>query len=437
MTIEIIPVGGYREVGKNCTAIKVDDEVVLLDLGLHMEKYIKYTDSEDIVDLSPASLIEIGAVPDITILEGLKKQVKAICVSHAHLDHVGAIPFLGNMFNCDIHATPFTIEVLKAIIRDEKISFKNNLIKHESNSKFKVSKNIEIEFISATHSTPQTVMIAVHTKYGTIIYANDFKLDNNPVLGEKTNFKRLKSIKAKAVIMDSLYASKHAKTQSEGIAKEMLKDVLLGVNNQGKNIFITTFSSHIARIKTIIELGKLLNRKIVFLGRSLSKYSEAAEAAGIAKFSKDVNIVKYSSKVKNYLQTIKHSEKYLFVVTGHQGEPKAVLSKIVNKGYFKLKPGDQVIFSCQIIPVPTSFENREKLEASLRQKHVRIFTDVHVSGHAAREDHRDFLELLKPEHIIPTHSELEKMQCVKELAGEIGFNKKNVHLLSNGEILKL
>ncbi len=433
MPIEIIPIGGYSEVGRNCIAIRADNEVVILDMGLHLERYINYTDSDDFVELSSKKLLEIGAIPDVTLIEDIKDEVKAICVSHAHLDHVGAIPFLGNRFKCPVHGTPFTIEVLKAILRDEKIDLRNELIEHKVNSRFKISKNIEVEFINATHSTPQTVMIAVHTKYGTVLYANDFKLDNHPTLGQKTNYKRLKEMNVKVAITNCLYAHNPARTPSESIAKKMLEDVLLGTNTEGKSIFVTTFSSHLARIKAIIQIAKKLNRKVVFLGRSLSKYADAGEEAGIVKFSKEAEIVRYSSKVRGFLSHLKHPEKNLFVVTGNQGEPKAILSKIVYNGFFKFKPGDMVIFSCQIIPVPIHFENRDKLETALKQKHVRIFRDVHSSGHASREDHRDFFELVKPKHIIPTHGSIERLDSMRDLAIEMGYDEHKVHILSNGQ----
>ena len=287
--IEIMPIGGYREVGKNCTAIKVDDEVVILDMGLHMENYIAYTqdDDQDMLDMSSKKLMEIKAIPDIKIIDEWKHMVKAICISHAHLDHVGAIPFLAHKFNCPVHATPYTLEVLKAIVVDHKISLPNELIAHDVNSIFQVTKNIKIEFISVTHSTPQTVIIAIHTKYGTVLYANDYKFDNHPILGHKPNYGRLEQIKnVKALIVDSLYANKPIKTPSEAVARELLREVLVGTNSKGKAIIVSTFSSHMQRLKSIVEFSKQLNRKIIFLGRSLDKYVSAAEKVDSCRFFK-------------------------------------------------------------------------------------------------------------------------------------------------------
>jgi len=222
--IEIVPVGGYREVGKNCTAIRVDNEVILIDMGLHLQHYIEYTQDDDDADLSLNKLIEIKAIPDISLIEDWIPLVKAICISHAHLDHVGAAPFLASRFKCPIHGTPYTIEVLKALIEDKHSNVPNKLVTHEMNSMFKVSEDIKIEFISVTHSVVQAALIAIHTKYGTIVYANDFKLDNQPTLGLKSNIGRMKELKnVKALILDSLYAHKPIKTPSESVARELLE----------------------------------------------------------------------------------------------------------------------------------------------------------------------------------------------------------------------
>ncbi|NQU98136.1 MBL fold metallo-hydrolase [Candidatus Woesearchaeota archaeon] len=436
MALEIIPIGGFSEIGRNCAALKVDDEVVILDLGLHMEKYIEYTDSDDIVDMSSKSLMDIGAIPDVRTLGNLSKKVVAVCLGHAHLDHMGAVPFLGNKFDCPIYGAPFTMEVLKAMIKDQKIDLRNDLIEQKENSRFRVSKNIEIEFINVTHSTPHAVLIAVHTKYGVVLYANEFKLDEHPTLGNKTNIQRLKELKIKALIVDCLYSTNPTKTPSEMIAKQMLKEILLENDTKGRNIFVTTFSSHIARVKTIKEIGRKMGRKVVFLGRSLAKYALAAQDANITNFS-DITIVKYSSKVKKFLSKLSNTDKYLFVVTGHQGEPKAILSRIINNGFFNFKPGDMVIFSCHIIPVPINYDNRKKLEDSIKQKHVRIFRDIHVSGHASREDQRDFFAITKPEFIIPIHGDIPRMEAMKELALEEGYKEKDVFLLKNKEIIKI
>jgi ribonuclease J len=438
MGLQIITIGGYSEIGRNCTLVKVDDEAVLLDMGLHMDNYIAYTEeSEDVEkkDMSTEAMIRVNAVPNVNHIRDMWPKVKAICISHAHLDHVGAVPFLSNKFKADIHATRYTIEVLSSVIQNEKISLRNNLVAHPVNSKFRVSKKITVEFINVTHSVPQTVIIAVHTPYGTVVYANDFKLDNAPTLGEKPNFKRLQELGQKGVkvlIVDSLYANTPMKTPSESIAKEMLKDVLLGVNSKGKAVIITTFSSHIARLRSIVELAKKLNRRPVFIGRSLDKYVSAAQRAGIIDLEKQAEHIRYGSKVGKFFKKVKHPEKLLFIVTGHQGEPKAVLSRMVFQNLYHFEEEDHVIFSCGVIPVENNILNREKLDAALKAKKIRLFTDVHVSGHAYREDHRDLIHLLKPQNIIPTHANRKELEAMRELCMEMGYKPDKIHILHNG-----
>jgi len=443
MGIEICSLGGYNEVGKNCTAIKVDDEVVICDIGLHLENYIKFTEDEDIVSVSPRKLMEIGAVPDIRAIKDWHKKVVAIVPSHAHLDHIGAVPFLAHYFDAPVICTPFTVAVIQAILRDEKIALPNKIKPLNAGSTIKISKNISVEFITVTHSTPQTVIIALHTPYGTLLYANDFKFDLTPTLGKKPNLKRLQELGNKGVlclIVESTYATEAIKMPSESIAKEMLREVLLNTDSRGKALIVTTFSSHIARLKSIIEMGRKLNRKILFLGRSLSKYSSAAESIQLVDFSKKVKFTRYSSKIGKVLKKVQRDgkEKYLLVVTGHQGEPKSCLSKIARKQYqFDLRPDDHVIFSCKVIPTPTNQKNREQLEKVLKAQGVRIFKDIHVSGHAGREDLRDLINLVKPQHLIPAHGHNQMKKALAELALSMGYTDKQVHLLNDTERLIL
>ncbi len=441
--LTIHAIGGYNEVGKNMTLIEVDDEAVVLDMGLHLEKYIAYTQDEDIEHLSAAELMKVGAIPDITLLGDLKKKVKAIVPTHAHLDHVGALIFLSNRFDCPIIGTQFTKSVISAIIKDEKITFKNPIKVLNAGSSIKISKNIEIEFVNTTHSTPQTVMAAIHTKYGTIIYANDFKFDSYPAFGKKPDFPRLKELGekgVKALIVDCLRADKEGKTPSENVAKDMLRDVMLGTESEDKLVVVTTFASHLARLKSIVEFGEQIKRKVIFMGRSLGKYTAAGKEAGIANFSEEVQILKFKKQIKRILKKIeKDRGKYLLVVTGHQGEPKSVLSRMVKGEFdFKLEKGDHVIFSSTVIPTATNKANSEILEKKLKAQGVRIFRDIHVSGHAGKEDLRDLLIMTEPENIIPAHGDLKMKSAFSELAYEMGYEYgNNLHLIRDGQKINL
>ncbi|MBN1503158.1 RNase J family beta-CASP ribonuclease [Candidatus Woesearchaeota archaeon] len=443
--IEICTVGGFNEVGKNMTAIKYKEDVVLLDMGLEVEKYISAQDEDENGLIDVKELLNQGAIPDESFIKDWKKQIVAIIPTHAHLDHVGAIPYMAHKYDCPIIGTPYTIEVLKAIIKDREVKLRNRLITLGNNEHHKLTSNIKIEFINTTHSTPDTVMVAVHTPEGVVIYANDFKFDNFPVLGEKPNYQRLQELgrtnKVRLLILDSLYSGFERKTPSESIAKEMLRDVMLGIPNKDKAVILTTFSSHIARLKSIAEFGQKMNRKIVFLGRSLAKYTYAAEAIGLVKFSNKIDICGYSSQIKKKLREIEKQgrDKYLIVATGHQGEPNAVLSRIANnKLKFRLFPEDHVIFSCCVIPNPINIANRDILENNLKSMKVRIFKDIHQSGHASREDHRDFINMVKPEQIIPAHGDISKTSNLISLGRDMGYELgKTIHLMQDGQRLKI
>ena len=436
--IEICTVGGYDEIGRNWTAIKVDDEVVVMDMGLLLDKYIVEVDDADVKNISAKRLLNIGAVPDIRHIEDWRKKVVAIIPTHAHLDHIGALPYLSSKYNAPIICTPFASAVLRTILRDDKKKIKNDIVELHPNSSYKISDKISIDFINMTHSTPQTVMVAIHTPYGTVVYANDFKFDSYPVLGKKPNFEKIKQVGKDGVvclIVDSIYAKAERKTPSEQVARDMLQDVLMGTESEGKAIVITTFASHLARLKSIISFGKKMDRKVLLFGRSLAKYVSAGEEANVIDFSKDVKIYRFAHKMRKAFKNLKHPEKYLIVVTGHQGEKKAVLSRLARDQFdFKLRSGDHVIFSSQIIPSPVHVADRKILEDALKNRHVRVFKDIHVSGHASREDLRDLVNMLKPNHIIPAHCADEKAVAMCNLAVEEGYVQgESVHLMKNGQ----
>ena len=444
MPLEICTISGFTKTEGNSVAIKVDDEVVLLDMGLSMFDYVKFTeDMEDTSTKTYTALLNANAVPDYEHIDDWKEKVVAIIPSHGHLDHVGAIPFAATLFppSAKIIGTPYTIEVLKSILRDEHLKIPHQFVILNSGKSYKLSKKITVEFIHITHSIPQTVVVVIHTPHGKVVYANDFKLDNTPVLGKKPDYAQLKKLgKAgvKLLIINSLYAHEHKKCPSESVAQEMLRDTMLSVSSEEKAMIVTTFSSHLARLKSIIALGQKLNRKIVLLGRSLDKYVMAGERLGLINFTNQVTLLRQRDQVEKMLRRIQKEgkEKYLIVCTGHQGEPKAILSRIARGDLdFKFEQGDVVIFSCQVIPVDINIENRDKLERILRSGGVRIFRDVHVSGHGAREDHRELLEMLRPEHIIPIHAEPAKGRMMAELALQMGF--KNTHVMEDGKRLSL
>jgi ribonuclease J len=441
--IKLHTIGGYSEVGRNMSCIELDNDAFIFDCGVFLPPLVELENTER-KTLDEKWLREIDAVPNDLILEkmGIKNKVRAILLSHAHLDHLGAVPYLADRYNAEIAGTPFTIEVLKSILKDNNLKPKNILRTVTPNSSFNI-KDYKIEFINITHSTIQAALIALHTPKGVILYANDFKFDNYPILGKKPNYERLKELEKEgvlALIVDSLYSGDERKTPSEKIARDLLEDVLMTTNNENSCIIITTFSSHIARLKSIVDFAKQMNRKVLFIGRSLHKYVSAADRVNLVPFMKDIEMVTFTNQIKRKLKQVeKERNKWMIVCTGHQGEPGSVLDRMV-KGTlpFSFKPEDHVIFSSKVIPNPINIANRNQLEKKMKEKGVRIFTDVHVSGHCAREDLRDLITMIKPKHIIPAHGDIAKLTPLAELATELGYVLgENVHLMQNGQTLRL
>lgn len=450
--MEICTVGGFEEVGKNMTAVKINNDVFIFDAGIYLPPVIEIQETEPQKQgqaYSEQKLRKIGALPDDLVLDklGWKDKVRALIIGHAHLDHVGAVPYIAHRYpNAQIIATPFTMSLLNVLLEDNRIYLKNKQVIMKGNSSMKIKgegQEYTLEFIHVTHSTLQCVLCALHTSEGIFFYALDYKFDNYPVMEERTNYKRLRELGrkgVKALVIEALYSGTERRTPSERIARNMVEDAFSRIRKTNSAIFVTTFSSHIARLKSIVDFGRRTNRKIVFLGRSLNKYVSCAIKIGECPFQKDVLMIKYGNQVNSFLKKLEHERgKYLVVCTGHQAEPGSILDRITNdETPFKFRSDDNIIFASSVIPVAVNIHARNMMDKKLMRKGVRIQTDVHVSGHAGREDLRDMIEMLKPKHVIPAHGTLQQEAPLIELAKELGYKfGETAHLSSNGKVLKV
>lgn len=447
--MEVCTIGGFEQVGKNMTAVKIKDDVIIFDAGIYLPAIIEIQEEEAHEHIyNEKDLRRIGALPDDLVLDkyGWTNKVKAIVIGHAHLDHLGALPYLAHRYpQAEIIATPFTMAVFDEILKDENIIIKNRRRTVKEDSTYVLngsSGQIKMEFIHTTHSTLQCVFVAMHTSEGTFFYALDFKLDNYPVIGDPPRYSRLRELGRrgiKVLVIDALYSRLERKTPSERIARNLVEDAMASVRDRNAAFIVTTFSSHISRLKSIVDFGKKTRRQIIFVGRSLNKYVNAAIKVGQCPFRKDITLMKFRKQVDSILKKVDRERgKYLLVCTGHQAEPGSILDRIAkDETPLKLREGDNIIFCSSVIPDPVNINARDRMDKRLRKKGIRIQTDVHVSGHGAREDMRDLINILKPKHIIPAHGTLQQETPLIELAGELGYRFGDTsHLSPNGKVLR-
>lgn len=427
--MEIIPVGGYEEVGRNMTALRSGSDVIIMDMGIRLDRVLIHEDT-DISKMSHKELVSRGIIPDDSVISG---GVRAIVLTHGHLDHIGAISILAKKYRVPVIGTPYTVELAR-----REVGKTHEIYPLEEGETMQLTADLSIEFVRMTHSIPQTVMLVVHAPDGSVVYANDFKLDDTPVLGEKPDYARLKQIGregVKCLIVETTKVHEEGRTPSEQIAQKLVEDTLMKTDEK-KGLLVTTFSSHVARISSVANAAKKLGRVPVLLGRSMEKYVGMAERIKVVDLPGEAHLYGDPESVKQMLNRIaKEKEKYLVVVTGHQGEPDALLGKIAGKKFgFQIEKDDQVLFSADVIPNPINVANRFALETKLKMQGARLFKGAHVSGHAAREDHRDLLKMLQPENIIPCHGDLRMNASYAELAESVGYTlNKDLFLVRNGE----
>ncbi len=439
-TIEVTAVGGYSEIGKNMTAVKVGNDVVILDMGVDLEPYIKVQDErEGIEKVSAQELIALHAIPNDTVISDWKDKVRAVVCSHGHLDHIGAVPFLSGKYRCPIIGTQFTIEVIKRISSDNRLKVSNKCTRLPLNNTLHISPETQIELLNSQHSLPQTALVLIKHKQHKIVYANEYKFDHTPVLGSRINEKALaKLAPIDLLISDCIYAGEQVKMPSESVVKEMLRDVMATDFGDGA-VFVTTFASHIARLKSIVQYGKQTRRQIIVLGRSFQRYIEIAEKINLLHFGKDITLYPYGNMVRKVLKRVaRERHKYLVVLTGHQGEPQALLARIVKGEFsFRFTRGDSVIFCSRVIPTKTNQEARRRLDKELEVQGASILKDIHISGHGAREDMRRMIQLLKPKHVVPCHAPKDQQKLFAEIAIKQGYTSEQIHPLKNGERVEI
>ncbi|MCG7855254.1 MAG: MBL fold metallo-hydrolase, partial [Methanoregulaceae archaeon] len=293
MDIEIIAVGGYDEVGRNMTAVRCGKEIVIFDMGLRLDQVMIHEEAE-VENLHSLDLIQMKAIPDDTMMNTVEGSVKAIVCTHGHLDHIGAIPKLAHRYNAPIISTPYTTELIRQqIAGEQKFGVNNKLFALKQGQKYTLSQQLTLEFVRMQHSIIDTVTAVLHTPKGAIVYACDFKLDRTPVIGDPPDFARLRQIGKEGVvglIVESTYIDNRGRAPSERIARDLVRDTLTSYEDDKNAILVSTFSSHIARVKTIAECAEQIGRKPLLLGRSMERYSSTAEQMKLVGFPKEMSM---------------------------------------------------------------------------------------------------------------------------------------------------
>ncbi|WP_380675322.1 RNase J family beta-CASP ribonuclease [Salinigranum sp. GCM10025319] len=446
MEIEIATIGGYEEVGRQMTAVRAGDDVVVFDMGLNLSKVLIH-DNVETERMHSLDLIDMGAIPDDRVMSDIEGDVQAIVPTHGHLDHIGAISKLAHRYDAPVVATPFTIELVRQQIEGEnKFNVGNDLVKMSAGETMSIGDQVEMEFVNVTHSIIDAINPVVHTPEGAVVYGLDKRMDHTPVIGDPIDMKRFREIGREgngvlAYIEDCTNAGRKGRTPSESVARRHLKDVMTSVEDYDGGIVATTFSSHIARVTSLVEFAKDIGRQPVLLGRSMEKYSGTAERLGFVDFPGDVGMYGHRKSVDRTFKRIMNEgkEKYLPIVTGHQGEPRAMLTRM-GRGEtpYELDEGDKVIFSARVIPEPTNEGQRYQSEKLLGMQGARIYDDIHVSGHLREEGHYEMLDALEPEHVIPAHQDMKGFAPYVDLAASKGYQLgRDLHVTRNGNMIQL
>ncbi len=444
MEVEIATIGGYEEVGRQMTAVRAGDNVVIFDMGLNLSKVLIH-DNVETERMHSLDLIDMGAIPDDRVMSDIEGDVQAIVPTHGHLDHIGAISKLAHRYDAPIVATPFTIELVKQEIQsEEKFGVQNDLIKMDPGESMDIGEDCELELVNVTHSVIDAINPVLHTPEGAVVYGLDKRMDHNPVIGDPIDMERFREIGREGVlcyIEDCTNAGKKGKTPSESVAREQLKDVMYSLEDYDGGIVATTFSSHIARVKSLVEFADDIGRQPVLLGRSMEKYSGTAERLDFIDFPNDLGMYGHRKSVDRTFKRIMNEgkEKYLPVVTGHQGEPRAMLTRMARgETPYELENGDKVIFSARVIPEPTNEGQRYQAEKLLGMQGARIYDDIHVSGHLRTEGHYQMLDALQPENVVPAHQDMKGFSPYVDLARSQGYDVgDDLHITQNGNIIQL
>ena len=414
------PLGGSGEIGMNMNLYaygKEDNQKwIIVDLGVTFAD-----DSIPGIDL---------IMPDPGFIIDKKDDLLGIVLTHAHEDHIGAVAHIWPELKCKLYATPFTAALITEKFKEKKIDVSHYLKIVPLNSKIKLGE-FEIDFVTLTHSILEPNGLSIKTPLGTILHTGDWKIDPNPLIGNKIDEDKLKKIGEEgvsAMICDSTNIFSPGRAGSESDVRDSLLRIM---ELKTKRILVTSFASNVARMESIFYCAKKTGRAICLVGRSMHRIFKVAKKCGYLKGLIDPIEPREAKKVAK--------NKILYLATGSQGEPMGAMNRIVNGSHPEvfLEEGDCVIFSSKIIP-----GNEKKLynlQNQIVRNNIEIISEendfVHVSGHPNRDDLKDMYKWVKPKSVIPVHGEHRHMQEHVNFAKEMQVPK--TLLIENGDIIKL
>ena len=415
--LQIIPLGGLGEIGKNMTVIRVDDEILVIDSGLMFPE-------EDMLGIDLV-------IPDISYLLENRDKIKAIVLTHGHEDHIGALPYVLKQIHVPVYGTRLTLGILEGRLKENGV---------DSGSLHSVMQGdiinvrcFSVGFIRVNHSIPDAVGLSIKTPVGMIVHTGDFKLDYTPIDGKMTDFRRFSDLGNKGVLVmmaDSTNSERSGHTPSERTVGAAFDKAF---HNARGRIIVATFSSNVHRIQQVIDTAVRYKRRVAVLGRSMVNVVNISLELGYIQAPEGTIID--IDEINNF-----RSEQLVIVTTGSQGEPMSALTRMAMSDHRKVSivPGDTVIISATPIPgnekmVSKTIDNLMRLGANVVYGRDK---GVHVSGHASQEELKLMHNLVRPKFFIPVHGEYHHLVQHAKLAQELGMPKDHIFLGENGQIFE-
>ncbi len=418
--LRIISLGGLAEIGKNMTVFEYGDDMVVIDAGMG------FPDDEMLgVDL---------VIPDISYLVKNADKIRGILITHGHEDHIGAIPYVLSQINVPIYGTRLSLGIIEGKLDENPPPFEPELYTVEAGDVINLGV-FKAEFVHVNHSIADASAISLKTPMGTIFHTGDFKLDVSPIDGKMMDIARIGEIGKAGVTMllcESTNAERGGFTPSERAVGSSLERIFN--QYEGHRLIIATFSSNIHRVQQIINASAAHGRKVAVLGRSMVNVIGAAAELGYMDLGEGVLID--IADIKRY-----RPEELTLITTGSQGEPMSALYRIAFDGHDRVKitPNDVVVLSSSAIPGNEKLIG--KIINALVKNGVKVVHDsaeeIHVSGHACREELKLMMALTKPKYFMPIHGEYRHLYANKEIAEFMGIPSENIFISDIGRVIEL